>query len=100
MVMYSMPPTFEPRRVETPPSKNREYYLFAMRVVGDFGVSLAIPVLVLALLGEYFDERFGTGPWFLISGFVLAAVISGRIVYRKAKGYGAEFQRLTTTKKQ
>lgn len=95
-----MQPDLEPRRVERAPNNDREYYLFALRIVGDFGVSLAIPVIGFALLGRYLDKILDTGHWLLVLGFVLAAIISGLIIYRKAGTYGAEFQSLTSPKKK
>lgn len=76
------------------PKNDRPYYLFALRIVGDFGVSIAVPVVLLSLLGQYLDEKSGTGPWFLIVGFVLSALVSGRIIYKKAKRYGIEYNKL------
>ena len=41
-----------------------------------FGLSLGIRIYVLGpLLGGYLDTRYGTAPWFLLGG-VLVAVIS------------------------
>lgn len=80
---------------QKPPAKNdRAYYLFALRIVGDFGVSIAVPVVLLALVGQYLDGLYGTGPWLLITGFVLSALVSGRIIYKKAKKYGEEYKKI------
>ena len=73
---------------------DRKYYLFALRIVGDFGVSIAVPVVILALIGQRMDEKYGTAPLYLILGFVVAALLSGRIIYKKAKKYGEEYQKL------
>ena len=77
-----------------PSKSDRPYYLFALKIVGNFGVAIAVPVVLFALLGQYLDEKFGTDPWLLILGFVLAALISGRIIYKKAKKYGADYNKL------
>ena len=78
-----------------PTKKNdREYYLFALKIVGDFGVNIAAPVIVFALIGQTLDEKYHTRPWFLILGFVVAAILSGLIIYRKAKRYGDEYQKM------
>lgn len=78
-----------------PTKKNdRDYYLFALKIVGDFGVSLAAPVVVFALIGQSLDEKYQTRPWFLILGFVVAAVSSGAIIYRKAKKYGEIYKKM------
>ncbi|HLD34862.1 MAG TPA: AtpZ/AtpI family protein [Patescibacteria group bacterium] len=77
------------------PKNERSYYLFALRIVGDFGATIAVPVVALSLLGKYLDQRWQTGPWLLIIGFVLSLLISVLIIYRKAKRYGQEYQKLS-----
>lgn len=79
-------------------SKDREYYLFALRIAGDFGGIIAIPVVVLVLIGRALDKKFNTGIWLTVAGFVLSAIISGVIIYRKSKQYGAEFQAMIDKK--
>ncbi len=80
---------------ETPKKySDREYYLFALRIVGDFGVSIAAPVVVFAWVGQYLDAKYGMRPWFLILGFVIAALLSGIMIYRKAKRYGDIYKKM------
>ena len=81
-------------------SKSREYYMFAFRIMGDFGASIAIPVVLLVLMGQYLDERYGKSPLFTIIGFVLAALVSAKIIYKKAKIYGEEYKRLGEKKEE
>lgn len=73
---------------------NGDFYLLALRIIGDFGATIAVPVVVLALLGRWLDAKWGTRPFMLIAGFVLAALLSGISIYRKANAYGKEYQRL------
>lgn len=73
---------------------DQRYWLFGLRIAGDFGATIAIPVVVFAYLGKRLDARWGTAPWILIVGFVLAALISGALIYRKAKRYGKDYQEL------
>jgi F0F1-type ATP synthase assembly protein I len=75
--------------------RDRQYALLGARIVGDFGATLAIPVVLLALAGKALDTRFGTRPLFLIAGFALAAVLSGTSVVRKAKRYGKAYEELS-----
>lgn len=79
-------------------TSDRGYYLFGLRIVADFGATIAVPIVVFAWLGQRLDARWGTKPWLLIAGFVLAAFISGISIYRKAKVYGNEYQKLTSQK--
>ena len=75
-------------------ASDREYYLFALKIIGDFGLAIAAPVVAFVLIGQYLDERYGRSPWFTIIGFVLAAALSGRIIWRKAKKYGEEYRKM------
>jgi F0F1-type ATP synthase assembly protein I len=52
---------------------DRAYYLFALKIVGDFGASIAVPVVVFALLGQWLDEKYHSAPWLMVVGFALAA---------------------------
>ena len=82
--------------MEEKPQKNsdRQYYMFALRIAGDFGAAIAVPVVVLVYIGRFLDAKYGTGIWYTIAGFVTAALLSGTIIYRKAKKYGKEYQNL------
>lgn len=84
--------------MENKPKKttDREYYMFAIRIIGNFGASIAIPVVALVLLGQYLETRYAFAPWGKVLGFALAAFTSGKIIYRKAKVYGAEYQKLNS----
>jgi F0F1-type ATP synthase assembly protein I len=75
-------------------TSDREYYLFALKIIGDFGLAIAAPVVAFVLAGQWLDGRYGRSPWFTIIGFVLAAALSARIIYRKAKKYGEEYRKM------
>lgn len=75
-------------------AKDRKYYLFAVRIIGDFGASIAVPVVVFVLIGQWLDGKYDKSPWFTIFGFALAAILSGKMIYKKAKRYGKEYQDL------
>ena len=73
---------------------DRKYYLFALKIVGDFGATIAVPVIVFVLIGQYLDERYGKRMLFTVIAFILAALLSGLAIYRKAKKYGKLYQNL------
>ena len=73
---------------------DRQYYLFGLKIAGDFGVVIAMPVVLFVLGGRWLDERYNHSWLFTVLAFILAALVSGVIVYRKAKRYGEEYQKL------
>lgn len=82
--------------MEKQPQKTttRDYYLFAIRTIGDFGATIAVPVVIFVLIGQYLDGKYDKGPIFTISAFILAALVSGKIIYKKSKIYGRDYQTL------
>ena len=79
---------------KTQKTTDRAYYLFAMRAVGDFGATIAVPVIIFVLVGQYLDSKYNLYPYLTIIGFILAALISIKIIHKKAKKYGNDYQRL------
>ncbi len=74
--------------------QDRRYAMFGLRIAGDFGASIAIPVVAFVFGGQWLERRYGHEPWFTVTGFALAALLSGFIVYSRTKEYAAEYQRL------
>lgn len=68
--------------------------MFALRIAGDFGISIAAPVVVFVLIGQWLDGKYGTGIRYTVLAFIFAALLSAKIIYRKAKQYGKEYQNL------
>ena len=75
-------------------TSDRAYILLAFRMVGDFGVTIAVPAVLAALAGQWLDTRWGTHPWALILCLVLAFAGTAYFLIRKAKSYAAEYQNL------
>jgi F0F1-type ATP synthase assembly protein I len=75
-------------------NKERAYYLFGLRIAGDFGATIAAPVVLFALIGQWLDGKYGTEPRYTIIGFVLAALLSAKMIYKKAKKYAKEYEEL------
>ncbi len=83
--------------METPNPKkstDREYIMLGMQIIGDFGATIAIPVVVFVLIGQWLEGKYGYAPWFTVSAFVLAALLSGKMLYKKAKEYGKKYQEI------
>ncbi len=73
-------------------STDREYMMLGIQIIGDFGASIAVPVVGLVLLGQWLEGKYGYAPWFTVTAFILAAFISGKMIYKKAKEYSAKYQ--------
>ena len=74
--------------------KDRKYAMLGLRIVGDFGATIAIPAVIFVIIGQWLDGKYNKSPWFTILAFVLAAMVSGRSIYKKAKTYGKEYEAL------
>lgn len=59
--------------------------LLSLRLAWNLGFIIAVPVFLFGFGGAYLDKYLGTSPAFIITGFVLAVVLSGVGVYRKVK---------------
>jgi len=55
----------------------------ALALAWELGYQIAIPLVAFALIGRFADKYFGTSPWLLVAGVVLAAASSSYLVYRK-----------------
>lgn len=68
--------------------------MLGLRIIGDFGAIIAVPVVALSWIGKTLDSRYGTAPLLLVSGFALSAALSAFGIVRKAKAFGKEFDEL------
>ncbi len=74
-----------------PKSDDRKYYMLGLRIAGDFGATIAVPVIFFVFVGQWLDERYATGKLFMILGLVFAALLSAKMIHKKAKKYGKEY---------
>lgn len=58
--------------------------LQALSYAWQFGYAVAVPLVVLALLGRFLDRALHTSPWFLLGGILLSIIISSVAVVMKA----------------
>lgn len=49
----------------------------------ELGYMVAIPIVVLALLGRLIDKKLDSSPWFLLLGIVISIIVSTYWVYKK-----------------
>jgi hypothetical protein len=76
------------------PEKDRQHYLFGLRIAGDFGASIAVPVVLFVLAGQWLDGKYATGSRYTIIAFILSALVSTKLIYKKAKAYAKEYEDL------
>jgi len=70
------------------------YYGFAMRIVGDFGATIAVPAVLGAFVGIWLDKQFGTAPWLLVLALGLSFAFTAYMIQKKATEYGKKFEDL------
>ncbi|MBI4262021.1 AtpZ/AtpI family protein [Candidatus Uhrbacteria bacterium] len=81
------------------PASDRQFMIFGIRIMGEFAGLIAVPVILFVLGGRWLDQRWGTGPWMMVGGFVLAFLVSAVMVWRRAKEIGREYQDLVNNGK-
>jgi F0F1-type ATP synthase assembly protein I len=54
-------------------------------LAGEIGFILALPLVILVVLGVKVDKHFGTTPLFIIVGMLLSMVISATAIIRKVR---------------
>ena len=69
----------------TKPAKKGIPQWQAMSFVSDFLFSILVPTAGCAYLGRWIDSRYGTSPWAVILGLLLALVLVTIIVKQKAE---------------
>ena len=55
----------------------------AVGLAWELGYTIAVPIVVLALLGRYLDKKLGTTPWLLLAGILISIAVSSWAVYKK-----------------
>ncbi|KKU06776.1 MAG: hypothetical protein UX09_C0042G0012, partial [Candidatus Uhrbacteria bacterium GW2011_GWE2_45_35] len=68
------------------------YYRFAMHILGDFGVTIAVPAVVATFVGIWLDKKLETTPWFLILGLTAALIATYLVIKKKASIYAKQFE--------
>jgi F0F1-type ATP synthase assembly protein I len=79
------------------PPTDRAYYLFASKVVGEMCGIIAVPVVILAFLGNWIDDRYGFSPFATIGGMIIAGILSSISIYRKTLEFSEEYKKITST---
>ncbi len=72
----------------------KRYTLLAFRIIGDFGATMAVPVVVLVYFAQLLRDKYQVGLWLTILSFVCSALLSSYLVWKKAKQYGKEYNEM------
>lgn len=51
----------------------------------EMGYTIAVPLVIFALIGRFADKYFDTSPLFLLGGIIFSIFISIALLYRKVK---------------
>lgn len=81
-------------------SKDRKYAILGLRIAGDFGISLAAPVIFSVIIAQWISKKYGFGIWITILAFVFAGILSAKIILKKAKKYGKEYQEIDNSNQE
>ncbi|MBI2437074.1 MAG: AtpZ/AtpI family protein [Candidatus Magasanikbacteria bacterium] len=81
---------------QVPKGIDQKYWMFALKIAGDFGATISVPLIIFVLGGQWLEKKYGHAPWVTIGAFLLAAVLSGKMIYTKAKIYAEEYTTLHT----
>ena len=65
----------------------------ALSLAWELGYTIAIPIVVLALVGRLLDRYFIASPWFLLTGIFLSLIVSSTAVYLKVTRLFAEIEK-------
>ncbi len=76
------------------PQNDRKYYMFALRIMGDFGATIAVPAVLGALIGTWLDEKYQKYPLFTVVCLIVAFLATIKIIRKKAQRYGDEYNKL------
>jgi F0F1-type ATP synthase assembly protein I len=67
-------------------NKKTATLLKTISLAWELGYLIALPLVILAFLGRLLDKKMSSSPVFLLIGIFLAIIISGVLVFRKARG--------------
>lgn len=77
---------------------DKEQQFSALKLSLEFGYTIVIPLVVLAIVGRLLDARFDTSPWFLITGVILSMLVSSLALVMKFKKILGQIEKSADTK--
>ncbi len=49
----------------------------------ELGYTIAVPIVLFALIGRILDKKFDTSPWLLLVGIFVSILLTTWLVYRR-----------------
>jgi len=65
--------------------RERTVFYRTLGLAWELGYTIAGPLVALAFLGRFLDKKYESSPVLLLSGMLLAIIVSGLLVFRKTK---------------
>jgi thioredoxin-like negative regulator of GroEL len=72
--------------------QDRKYLILGLKIVSDFGFTIAIPVISLVVIAQWVEEYVGYEPHPTIIAFITAALLTAKIIMHKAEKYNKAYQ--------
>ena len=63
-----------------------------LKLLGDLGFLIAVPLVVFGLVGRMLDRKFGTSPWLLLAGLVISLIVTSISIYKKTLQLTADME--------
>jgi F0F1-type ATP synthase assembly protein I len=73
----------EDNQKEIDKNKLKEFKVWSL--AGQLGFSIAIPIVIFALIGRIIDKALGTSPFILLGGILLSIFVSSWLIYKKVR---------------
>ncbi|HEY9584914.1 MAG TPA: AtpZ/AtpI family protein [Candidatus Paceibacterota bacterium] len=80
-----MPPDIKLKQSDNNENGDKAKNFKAWALAGELGYTIAIPIVILALLGRVADKAWGTAPWLMLLGIILSIAASSYLIYKKVK---------------
>ncbi len=84
---------------KNPSPKQKNDTIVAFELAWELGYMIALPLVIFALIGRYFDTRFHSSPIFILVGIFFAFFISSYFVWQKTSTLYQEIDHLSSPKK-
>lgn len=73
--------------VETEEKKGEGGTFKLLPLALEVGYTIAIPIVLFALLGRFLDRMFNSSPWLLLAGILVSILASSFLIYQKMKKF-------------